>query len=461
MRLIDAVKRLFRTRDNLILDGIRYGRSRRLMTMECAVSTSISNLVSSVFFVDMVNYLGGTSALTGIINAVPSLTTPLQTVSAFMFSNMKRRKKTVLILSLIVRVIYSSLFFLPVALYGKMAVLPLVIAGVIAYNALNNLAAPGGTNWIVDLVPDSMQSRYFANREGVSLVVLAFFMLFAGGVVDTLQATYGRAYSFIFIGAVIVVLSVADLLILGQVDEPKTMQAQVAERREATDEPGAAGRRMSLKLLMEPMRYKSVRRVMLLSMLWSVSAMFGGPFSGVYQVVNLDMSFVYISVLSVISIVIRVFLTPLSGRIAARIGVYPVMIYSIALIAIHYVLWAFTVKENASFMLPILFVESAVGFAGINFSMFIIQMKSMPEEIRTTAISVTNSIVGLAGFGSTLVASLVVSLLKGATVTLGGFQFCDLQIVFFITAVIMLGCAGYGLALACSDQSNREAVSCR
>jgi MFS family permease len=243
------------------------------------------------------------------------------------------------------------------------------------------------------------------------------------------------------------------------VDEPETKQMRrpEAETETETSAGNAAYKNGRMAMLLEPFKYPSVRNMTILSILWSVGTMFGGPFSGAYQVVNLELSFTYIIALSVTSILIRVVLTPLSGKIAAKIGDFPVMIYSAALIAVHYVLWAFTVKDNAHIMLPILFVESAVGFAGIGFTMFSIGTRALPEAIRTTAISVTNTVVGVLGFLSTLVASALVTRMNGASITVGGFVFCDLQIVFFITGVILLLAAGYALYLALAPAEKREA----
>lgn len=440
-------------KDQEVRDGIRYGRSRRLMTLECAVSTSISNLISGAFIADLVAHLGGGSGITGIINSVASLTTPVQLFSAMLFEHKEKRKKTVIVLSVLVRMLYVFMFMLPMAMMGSKAALPMLVAAVVLYNVMNNLAGPASTNWLVDLVPENRRSRYFANREGVSLVVLAVCMLTTGNVVDYIHATYGKSYGFLFIAMMVLALSIADILIFTQVDEPKTKQVRVSEPQTVQQ----MSFRQRMQALLEPLKYPSVRRVLLLSVLWSVSSMFGGPFSGAYQVVNLELTLSYITALSVLSILIRVVLTPLSGRIAAKIGDLPVMIYSVVLIGIHYVLWAFTVKENAHILLPIIFVESAVGFAGINFSLLNVQMRSMPEHIRTTAISVTNTIVGLCGFGSTLVASFLVGRLNGASITVGGFVFCDLQMIFMLTAVAMLICAVYGVALAMAGKEKREA----
>lgn len=233
------------------------------MRLECAVSTSISNLISGAFIADLVAHLGGGSGITGVINAVSSLMTPVQILSALLFEHKEKRKKTVIVLSVLVRMLYVFMFMLPMAMMGSKAALPLLIAAVVMYNVLNNLAGPASTNWLVDLVPEQKRSRYFANREGVSLVVLAVSMLTTGNVVDYIHAICRKSYGFLFIAVMVLLLSIADIVIFTQADEPKTRQISAGEQKTVK----RSSPRESLANLLQPLKYAPVRNVLLLSVL--------------------------------------------------------------------------------------------------------------------------------------------------------------------------------------------------
>ncbi|SFS73818.1 MFS transporter [Paenibacillus sp. BC26] len=447
----------WRNRDKEVKDGIRYGRSRRLFTTDLSLATNINTFTSGPFLAGWVTYLGGSDALNGIIAAVPSLATPIQLLSAFFFGSLKRRKLAVIIFASIIKLFSAMIFLLPLVLFDTKLALPSMIFLYIMIHVLTNFSGPGGTNWIVDLVPHQMRSKYFANREAISLAVGAIAMLIVGRAVDVITASSGRKSAFLFIACVILVHTVINIVILILADEPKTKQAQLIEEqttqieptnpKHTPDTPKPVKNKTQIKLW-EPFRHKAFVQVFYMMLLWNIGASFAGPFSSVYQVKTLSLSFTYITVLSVISMVCRVFLIPLAGKLASRKGYYFVCYWSIVLIAIHYVLWAFTIKENAWILLPILFVESAVGFAGINFSMFNIQIAAMPEEIRTTCLSVMNALTGILGFGCTFIASILVNQMGDITVKIIGFPFSSLQILFFIAAVLLFACAAYTIKLS-------------
>jgi len=448
----------WRNRDKEEKDGIRYGRSRRLFTADLSLTTNINTFASGPFLAGWVVFLGGSDALNGIIAAVPSLATPIQLLSAFFYGSLKRRKAAVIILASIIKLFSAMIFLLPLLLFDTKFALPSMILLFVMIHVFTNFSLPGVTNWIVDLVPKPMRSKYFANREAISLAVGAIAMLIVGRAVDIITASSGRKDAFLFLACVILAHTVINIVVLILADEPRTKQAQLVEDQVTQMEhikpikKSKPAKSKSQIKLWEPFRHKAFVKVFYMMLLWNIGASFAGPFSSVYQVKSLSLSFTYITILSVISMVCRVVLIPLAGKLAIKKGYFFVCYWSIILIAIHYVLWAFTIKENAWILLPILFVESAIGFAGINFSLFNIQIAAMPEEIRTTCLSVMNSLTGILGFGCTLLASILVNKMGDISVEVIGVPFSSLQILFFIAAVLLFVCAAYTIRLSKSHK---------
>lgn len=434
-----------------IQDGINYRRGRRFFNVDYAMNATITNLTGSTYVAALITYLGGSDSLIGILGSLTMLLTPLQMAAAYLFDRMMRRKVFCVVLNGLSKLLLGFMFLVPL-LFGKpdQGGLEWMVVSFAVSQIFYNIQGPGATNWLVDLVPESIRSRYFANRESLSLILGAIFMLVSGKLVDDLQAVFGQVQAFTFIGVTVLVLAVVDAIFLALCDEPKTKQSAMKEQAKTKPEAASAAGEKSkstFSLLLQPFRYKSFLIILALSVFWNVSSCFGSPFSATYQVNDLQMSFSYIMTLSVISMVIRIFLAPVAGRIAGRIGYTPVLAVSIVLIAAHYVLWAFTVPSNMSVMLPTLFVVSALGFAGQNICLFNMQVSSMPEAIRTTCVSLMNTISGVAGFLSTLVASAILEHLDMQEFSLLGIPFSGLQVLFLVTSVLMFACGFFAFLL--------------
>ncbi len=436
-----------------IHDGVNFRSGRRLFNVDYAMNATITNLTGSTYVAALITYLGGTDSLIGILGSVTMLLTPLQIAAAYLFDRLIHRKPLCVLFNGLSKFLLGFMFLVPSFWENPSnSGLALMVASFTVSQVFYNFQLPGATNWLVDLVPEAIRSRFFANRESLSLILGAIFMLLSGKLVDYLQAVFGSVHAFAFIGITVIILGVIDALALILCGEPKTKQSAMKELVSTDDSPASGDvsqktHKSPFALLLEPFHYKSFLIILLLSVLWNISSCFGSPFSATYQVNNLHMSFTYIMTLSVISMVIRIFLTPLAGRIAGKIGYTLILGISILLIGSHYVLWAFTVPENMTTFLPALFIVSAVGFAGQNLCLFNMQVNSMPEEIRTTCFSVMNTISGVSGFLSTLIASFILDNLDANSFTFLGIPFSGLQVLFLVTAILMTLCGLFTFSL--------------
>lgn len=228
---------------------------------------------------------------------------------------------------------------------------PLMVVCYVLAIGIYQFACPSQTDWLVSSVEGRVRGDYYSVRE-------MFFMLTYTGVFCAVSLIIDRAArhgaqqtGFLAVGVLETMLLAASLTVLLRLPAPE---------RPEKEEPAPAA-----AALLEPLRNRRFRRVMLTNMVWSLSGMFIGGFAAVYQIQVLELTFFEIMVWVTAGNLCRSLCTPLMARLAARIGWKNVTALTIAMMACVAALWAAATRQNAAYLFPVLSILGAVPYAGM------------------------------------------------------------------------------------------------
>ena len=177
--------------------------------------------------------------------------------------------------------------------------------------------------------------------------------------------------------------------------------------------------------------------------MWNIGLQIGGPFFSIYMVTGLKLDYTYIMILGVLTSFVRVFAAKYWGRLANRKSWFFTTQLSITLLAIGHISWFFIDHRTAYFIFPLINILGGIAWSGVNLSLFNIQFVMAPEEGRTMYLGASSTLGGVAGFISTLIGSVIVSLFKDVTVDFAGFHFVNMHIVFALSGIILFITALY------------------
>jgi hypothetical protein len=209
-------------------------------------------------------------------------------------------------------------------------------------------------------------------------------------------------------------------------------------------EPGFIPLKQKLKLksmLTMPIKDKKFRKVIILNVIWNLSAQIAIPFFSVYMVTGLSLSYTFIMAMGIIISSVQAMSAKIWGRISDKVGWEFTTITSIGMIGLCHITWVFVNPNTYFLLIPIIQVVAGIAWAGINLSLFNIQFMYAPQAGRTVYIGFNAALAGLAGFFSALFGAYLVGVLSGFKLDIGVTVLDNMLFIFGFSGTLTLCCA--------------------
>jgi hypothetical protein len=146
---------------NIIKDGV--------------ASHTMVTFTSGVFLVACALQLGASNTLIGLLVALPPFLQLLQIPSIYLVEKVRVRKAISVYASLLSRIFWLFVAFIPFLFHGHFRVLFLVIA-LIFQSALASISTCAWNSWMRDIIPQERLGSFFSRRMSLSIAVtLPFF----------------------------------------------------------------------------------------------------------------------------------------------------------------------------------------------------------------------------------------------------------------------------------------------
>ena len=414
---------IFYDMNNTFFDADNYNslkRSRLMYILQAGFEYLISILVAGTFLAKITSELGISDNLTGIISSIISLGQMFQLGS--MLIKRPKCKGFVAVFSVLNQLLFLLLYIVPFFNFTKEVKTVIFIVTIISAYLIYNLAHPKKINFFMSLVDDTKRGKFTSLKEAVSLVLGMTFTYVMGSVIDIFEAKGEIRTAFIICAVTIFALTVLHTL---------TVLLSV----EKTDKSLKVNRG-GFKNMLSSLKNKDILMLTLLFTFWAAATYSALPFYGTYQIKELGFSMTFVSILGIISSVVRIIASIFIGNIADKKGFAYSMKLCLIISAVGYGVNIFTVPENGTILYTAFVVITAISSAGINSALINLVYDYIKVEKRADALAVTQTFSGLMGFFVTILASNLVEFIQSQNNTFMGMQLYAQQVVTVISVLL-------------------------
>lgn len=377
-----------------------------MYTFQAAVEFLINTMVTGSFLAVLTGELGMTDSMTGILSAVGSLGCVFQLLS--MLVKKVRVKPLVITLSIVTELLFLLLYLIPFTTMPRnIQQLVFIIAVFLAYFCFY-LIHPMKINWLMSLVDDRQRGRFTANKENLSLVSGMVFSLLLSALIDKHTAAGTIRTACVICAIIMPFLIIFHTLTLGFTVEkplPKTAKKDL------------------WKNIRKIFKNKDVIRVTLVFSMYFLANNCAVPFYATFQLNDLGFSMTMITVLGMITSIVRICFSRFWGRYADHHSFAAAMERSMLILSGAYLAIAFAGPKTGIVMFGIHAVLTGIAMGGISNSLVNLIFDYVKPEDRSDSFAVCQAVSGVIGFFTTLIASPLVR-----TFQAGGNRFLGLSV---------------------------------
>lgn len=385
----------------------------RGIMIEGAVASIIYAAATNNIMTGYLGYLGASVAACASIALIPQLGCILQFFSPFLFERFRYRKPIMWILCVIYRFSVAAMFLLPLLLSGaKLRVGTAVALYVIAF-ASAGIVTPGLQQWTISLVDVKERGVYMAKKDILAVGVNSIVTFLLSRHLDELMALGNDSQGYQTVGLVCLVLALLDAVLLLNICErpvEETVGVQLSD-------------------VLQPVKDKSYRPLLLYNIFSSVAGGIATPFLIVYQLRVLGLSHTFLASAGIVAAIAGMAGSYLWGRFSDK-HMWDWTIHRSASIGfLCTVSWAFVTPESAPFIAPILMTVTTACNSGTVIANTNLQYSASPATGKTLYLGVTAAIISVAGCLTTACSASLQSVFEQSL----GYK--SISVLFLISGV--------------------------
>jgi len=324
------------------------------------------NITSGAVYTAFARALGANDFAFGVLAAALPAMSFLQVIAAKLVEHSGKRKRQVLIASLIGRALWTLAAVMPLlaetypGIIPKRDVLNFVIGCILLAGAFQAFSSPAFMSWMTDLVPSRVRSSFFAHRMQFGTWVAVCVTVVSGLIADTYSDI--RIYSGLL--ALAGFCGIFEILVLMRVHEPQSEQ----------ENEGIKVKRKSPSLfdtVMVPLRDAPIRKFLLFISILMISYGFQGPFLWLYALEYLELPKTVTGfLLAGVPLIAIGCTTRFWGDVLRRYGNRPVIRFASMIIALSSIGWVIA-RPGAWDVIPIILIftgsmAGAIELANLN-----------------------------------------------------------------------------------------------
>jgi len=365
-------------------------------------------------------------ALLGICGSLASFAGLTQVFTVF-FSHRKPVKRRIFTFHLINNLMFAALYILPFFSGVSQTVKTvLFVALLLSGRLLLNMVASTKYVLAMSSVERNKYGVFSTTKEMISLAGGMAFEYAIGWVSDYYRSIGEENTCYLLFAITIVVITALHSVSIGFIHEDKTKYENMP------DEDETLGKRVSDMLgLLKNKRFLQILAVFLL---WRIADYLSYPFMGTYAI-DLSYTLTDVSIFAIVGSAIRFVLSRPVGRFADKTSYCTMLIPIFGLVTVAFIFGAFA-APGSEWTFIVYRIARATAYVGINSATSNLMLDYVPKDKSDYAIALNSCIIGLAGFGSTLVGSALLSNIQKNGNTFLGFSIYAQQLLCALSAVL-------------------------
>ena len=415
-------------------DFEKYKKSRLLVIIEATLEYFIAISVTTTFLTAILNEMGISASLQGIINAITSLACTAQLVAVFTVKKSFPCKRWISILSLISQLLFALLYCVPSVKLETHVKVAIFIGILTAAYLLQHFLTPSRTQWQMALVEDGKRGIFTANKEIVSLIGGMIFSQGAGILLDYLKGKGEINHFFIVMGVTVTALAISHLIVILATKEPEEEQEISQDSKKSFGE-----------IIKTVFGSATLRRLIIFDALFAVACA-SIHFYPAYMTQTVGVNYTYLTTVGIICSLFRALISRGLGRLADKRSWIYMMSICIAVLAAGFAFSAFCTVSIGIFIYPVYSLCYYFSLGGTNSGRVNLFLDYVSHSDRRYILGVKSAISGVIEFAVTILISLFISaaerddgtVLGTALGTALGANVHPQQILFAASAIILL-----------------------
>lgn len=416
-----------------VFDSKEYKISRRAYSAQCMFEYFIALLSADAFLAKLLKNIGLSDAATGIISSLISLTFLFQLFSIPLAGKIKDTKKSMIFLDTISQLLFAGMYLIPFSPFspsGKAAAVTVII--ILGYLTLY-LNSSICYKWGNSFVSPDRRGRFSAVKEMVSLIGGMIFTLFAGFVTDKFEEKNDLNGAFAFLSAAMAVVCIFNFICLSLMKNVTLSESRANQSIKA--------------VFAHTLRNKKCRRAIILTSLNEFARYFTVGFLGTYKTCELGFSVGQVQLLNIGANLGRFAISKPFGKYSDRHSFAGGFYVGLWMTLAAFIIGIFIKPETRWLIIPFTVIYN-MSCAGTGQNTFNMMYSYVDDEYILSAMSVNNSIRGVAGFIASLLGSSVLTAVQSRSNSALGFSIYGQQLLCGISAILT----------ACALVFNKKAI---
>lgn len=397
-----------------------YKTSRTLYIIEAALEYLIAISVGTLYLTKLAMHVGLSDSATGILLSFVALGTSFQCF-AVLLAGQSSVKKWVFLGHVVSQLLFCSIYFIGVAPLSNASKAVGIVVFLLLAQAIHNFINSPKITWYMSLVPYEQKGRFTANKEIISLICGMLFSYGLAYFLERCEAQGDLPTAFVWIGVIILVLTVLH-------------SATLAFSKEKIVEKPKIKIKETLKGLCKE---KGLYKVIIVACGWSVASYVSTPFMGTYQLNELAFLPTTVSIISVVSSIMRILFSKTMGKLADRYSFTKMLKVCFTIEAVAFLINSFAVPANGKIVYTVFAILHAVGLAGINSATINLIYDYVSVENCMSALAIKSTVSGLVGFLSTLLMGPLVAYIQNNGNRFLGLPLYAQQVLSFFSFIVL------------------------
>lgn len=410
--------------NNNIYNSPEYKRSRGAYTAQCAFEYLITIMVTDAFLAKLLTHMGFSDAVIGVIASLTAFSFLFQLLSIYLMAHLRNTKRTVIIFSTASQLLMMSLYLVPFVPVSVQVKTVIVVGFVVFAYVCQYIIMSVHFKWANSYVDPTHRGEYSAVKEMISLVAGIVFTLFAGQLIDYYEGIDNLRGGFLLVAAMMLILSICNFVCLLMI------------KNEVRKQEGA--RKYSLRdVLSNTLGNRNFVNVIVMTALWEIGRYMTFGFLGTFKTSDLLLSVGTVQIINVVANLFRLFVSKPFGRYADRTSYAKAYRLALILAAVSFLFIIFCTPKTW-WCIIIFTVLFNVSLAGSNQNGTNITYNYVQDEYIVQAIAIKQSIVGVLGFGASLVGSWILQHVQQNGNTFMGISVYGQQLLAGISMIFVI-----------------------
>lgn len=404
--------------------------SLNLVILAVTFSMVFTNITTGAAWTSYQRMLGADSLMLGIISAIPVTASTLQIIASYVLERTRKRRSLFLVFGLISRLGWVVIGLIPVLvpvgsesmrLFALMAMLALS-AGSGAFINVSFYSLMG------DLVPLRIRGRYFSARQAVSLLSGIVTGLFVSWLMDRAEGFTGYMIVLVIAG----VFGALDICCFFKVHWP------------AMQKPGGK-REGFVTMLRGVLKDRPYMKIVGYFTLWFFAVNIAAPFTNVYFLEQVQMTFTEITIINqILPNIATVLVIGWWGRQMDRYGNQPIVQTAGLYCMLLPLAYVFT-GPRSFLILPLANILSGMAWPASDLGQQNMYLAKAPAHNRSMYVAVffaSTQLFGtaLSNFAGGILMEGPLWSLEALGLSLAGFRMTRYDFLFILSSLLRMGC---------------------